>query len=289
MRTPKILAPALHVLVVMCGCAAWAAGCGVRPPMLGGDEVPMVAGRAGIACQVAETQSEPPNPAGPRTIRLGTSVEGTPLVLHLFGRGDGGTLVIGGIHGDEPNGADVAQRLLEHLEAEPGARDGPPVAILPQANPDGLARGTRGNARGVDVNRNFPAANWRRLEPGHRYYGGRWPASEPETCAVLIAIRLTRPERIIAIHAISGGRHCNNFDGPAEDLARAMSALNGYPVVASLGPCHGSLGNWAGVDGGIPILTLELPRLLPGPDAWDQNRDALLEAIGLGRFIPVAR
>jgi len=257
--------------------------------MLGGDEVPTVAGASHPSGKTAEAPTEASTLAGPRTVRLGASVDGTPIVLHRFGRGEGGTLVIGGIHGDEPNGADLAQRLLEHLEADADARKGPPVAILPRANPDGLARGTRGNARGVDVNRNFPAANWRRLEPGRRYYGGRWPGSEPETCAILIAIRLVRPERIISIHSIGGGRHCNNFDGPAEDLARAMNARNGYPVVASLGPCHGSLGNWAGVDQAMPVLTLELPRTLPGGDAWDRNREALLEVIGLGRLIPAAR
>jgi len=266
------------ILFVACGLAVAASGCGTRPPMLAGNEVPTVTRAAPELSEMVGAKG----PALSRTVQLGISVEGAPLVLHRFGRSEGGTLVIGGIHGDEPNGADLAQRLLDHLEAEADAPDGPPVAILPRANPDGLARGTRANAHGVDVNRNFPSINWRRREPGHRYYGGRWPATEPETCAILTAIRLVRPERIISIHSIGGGRHCNNFDGPAEDLARAMSARNGYPVVASLGACHGSLGNWAGVDGGVPVLTLELPRTLPGAKAWDQNHEALLEAVGRG-------
>jgi len=278
MRIPRGPAVAFRVLFAACYVAAVTPGCRMRPPLLREDEVATATRAPPKSWEVVDARTV----AASRTVRLGTSVEGTPLVLYRFGRGEGGTLVIGGIHGDEPNGADLAQRLLEHIEADPEPQDGPPVAILARANPDGLARHTRANARGVDVNRNFPSANWRRREPGHRYYGGRWPASEPETCAIIIAVRLVRPERIISIHSIGGGRHCNNFDGPAEDLARAMSARNGYPVVASLGPCHGSLGNWAGVDAGIPVLTLELPRTLPGPEAWNQNREALLEAVGRG-------
>jgi len=54
-------------------------------------------------------------------------------------------------------------------------------------------------------------------------------------------------------------------------------------VVASLGACHGSLGNWAGVDRQIPILTLELPREQAGRDAWQDNRDALITVVLSGQ------
>jgi len=279
---------AVMVLVAI----AMAAGCSRGPGTLGRDVVVTTlapvpadasgdaAGRALRAVEVDPSPPQPPAPACvPREIVVGHSADGMPLTLYRFGEGEGGTLVIGGIHGNEPTSADVADYLIGHLMERTDPWDGPPLAVLPRANPDGLIRNTRTNARGVDLNRNFAAANWRRRKDGGAQWGGPHPESEPETRAILGAIYLTSPACIISIHSIHGSRQCNNFDGPAKALAEAMAAANGYPVVASLGPCHGSLGNWAGVDRGIPIITLELPRDQPGPDAWEDNREALLLAV----------
>jgi predicted deacylase len=268
-------------------------GCTARPAALAPADLPPLV-TVDLSPDGPEKMPEaaPPRPApppaepstrGPERVVLGRSVEGRPLVLHRFSRWGGGTLVIGGIHGNEPTSAEVAERLVALLAADPDGWDDAPVAVLPRANPDGLARGARGNARGVDLNRNFAAQNWTRRNPARSTYGGPEPESEPETRAILEAIAMTAPARIVSIHSISGGRECNNFDGPAEYLARAMSAENGYPVVASLGACRGSLGNWAGVDRDVPIITLELPRNEPGPEAWARNRSALLLAIRPGR------
>jgi protein MpaA len=59
-----------------------------------------------------------------------------------------------------------------------------------------------------------------------------------------------------------------------------MAGFNGYPVTATIGyPTPGSFGSWAGIDLGIPVITLELPRELSGPKAWESNRQALLVAL----------
>ena len=63
-----------------------------------------------------------------------------------------------------------------------------------------------------------------------------------------------------------------------------MSAKNHYPTTAAIGyPTPGSLGSYAGIDKKIPMITLELPRNLPGDQAWAQNKDALLAAIEAAR------
>jgi protein MpaA len=89
-----------------------------------------------------------------------------------------------------------------------------------------------------------------------------------------------KPDRIVAIHSIARGRHCNNFDGDGEDLAFLMAAHNRYRATSTIGyPTPGSFGNWAGIDHGIPTITLELPRDADAATCWRENRDALLAFI----------
>src|SRR5688500_16351239 len=94
------------------------------------------------------------------------SVLGRPIEMYSFGSVEGGrpVLVMGAIHGNEPTSADVSRGLLEELLADPRAATdgvgGVPVAIIPVANPDALAAGTRYNANKIDVNRNFPSRNF---------------------------------------------------------------------------------------------------------------------------------
>jgi protein MpaA len=64
-------------------------------------------------------------------------------------------LVFAGIHGEEPETTFALSRALRQLSTP-----SPHAAVVLAANPDGLIRGTRGNARGVELNRNFPTADW---------------------------------------------------------------------------------------------------------------------------------
>jgi protein MpaA len=204
---------------------------------------------------------------------IGQSVEARPIEMFRFGNDPSPVLVIAAIHGDEPTSKYVADRLIERLGADRGA-DG---IVIPCANPDGLAADRRVNAHGVDLNRNFPAANWKRTHPG-RTYGGAEAGSEPETAALLAILTSLKPRLIISIHSMDNP--CDNFDGPAEPIAQLMSKYNHYPVRDNIGyPTPGSLGSWAGIDRGIPIITLELPRHQAGEAAWRDNCDALLATL----------
>jgi protein MpaA len=222
-----------------------------------------------------------PQPAetGPRVEIVGYSVLGIPLSLYRFGRSGPLTLIFGGIHGNERNSADLARRLAEHLMAHPEAYAERRIVLLPVANPDGTVKDSRTNSRGVDLNRNFPAKNWAAGKEGPQF-GGKSPLSEPESTALAKLVEEAAPARIIAIHAIFGGRECNNYDGPAETLATLMGTLNHYPVKKSIGyPTPGSFGTWAGVERQIPVITLELPQGLPGEACWKVQREALLGVI----------
>jgi protein MpaA len=216
---------------------------------------------------------------GPQTKQLGKSVLGLPIVGHYFGSTGPKTLIFAAIHGDEANTAFVANQLVEHLTKNADAYYGRRVAIMPVANPDGLARGTRTNAREIDLNRNFPAKNFAVGKKG-RYFGGEEPASEPESQLLIQLIDEWLPDRIITLHSITRGKHGNNYDGPAEQLAETMSFHNQYAVLRSIGyPTPGSFGSWAGVDRKLPTITLEVPGDASGATAWRENREALLAVI----------
>lgn len=187
---------------------------------------------------------------------IGRSTEGRPLLARRFGAPTPPVLVFGGIHGDEPSSVEVLLDLIPRL-----AGGAVPVWLLPAVNPDGLARGAKNSARGVDLNRNFPARSWTAAH-AEGYFPGTAPLSEPEADALAALVRREPPRAVVAVHAPFA---CVNFDGPAADWAAAVAAASRWPARAHIGyPTPGSLGSWLGVDRGWPVLTLELP---PGPAA----------------------
>jgi protein MpaA len=224
-----------------------------------------------------------PVPANPAVI--GYSVQRRPIQLYTFGAGPRPVLVMAAIHGNEPTSFDVARGLIEELRVQPQSAAGVPVVVIPIANPDGLAAGTRTSANKVDLNRNFPASNWSGKGQGARSknnYGGAASASEPETNVLMHTIDRLQPRLIISVHSMDSP--CNNYDGPAQRIAELMSRYNRYPAKGNIGyPTPGSLGSWAGIDRQIPMITLELPRKLPASKAWPDNRNAVLAAIGAVR------
>ena len=213
-----------------------------------------------------------------REILLGYSVLHRPIMATEFGVGPNVTLVLGGMHGDEPTGTFVVERFIAYLNRHPRLAAGAEVVLVARVNPDGLARSSRVNADGVDINRNFPTRDWGRHAAQPRYNPGPESASEPEAQIVIHLISALRPCRIITIHA---PYHQLNIDGPALPLARTMQHFDHYRITTSIGyPTPGSLGTYAGKERQIPVVTLELPPV-SGTVAWAQNSRALLAAINL--------
>jgi protein MpaA len=104
-------------------------------------------------------------------------------------------LVVGAIHGTERAGRPVVRLLLRR---RPPA--GSALWLVPTLNPDGEVRGTRQNAYGVDLNRNFPRA-WRYTgRPFTTYAAGSRPASQPETRAMMRLVRRVNPTASVWYH-----------------------------------------------------------------------------------------
>ncbi|TFH75182.1 murein peptide amidase A [Gammaproteobacteria bacterium LSUCC0112] len=169
-------------------------------------------------------------------------------------------LIMGGIHGDEYSSISIMFKWMNLLASNQDSDFH--WRFLPLANPDGLLDGeaTRQNANGVDLNRNFPSGDWERtaLESWRantgsnpRRFPGHSPASEPETQWILKQIEEFKPVVIVSVHAPHA---LLDFDGPVE----APNKI-GHLHLHQLGVYPGSLGNYGGLDLGIPVITLELP------------------------------
>ena len=151
---------------------------------------------------------------GWREQEYGRSRGGLPLRVQLPAAGapvEG--LLIAAQHGEEAETGLLARRLLERVHG-----DQTRWAVVQVANPDGLLNGTRQNAAGVDLNRNFPCASWSAepsftFPPGidpelrelpnrtSRSSPGPEPASEPETRALMALVQELQPTLVLDLHA----------------------------------------------------------------------------------------
>lgn len=189
----------------------------------------------------------------------GTSVDGIPLTVYLPNSGTAEILILAAIHGDE---SETTVAVSEALRCLPTGEL--QAAVILCGNPDGLLRGTRGNASGIDLNRNFPTSNWR---PDFVFYKSRandardialspgsTPASEPETRALISLIDRMNPRAVVSLHSALA---CVDDSG-ASHLGRQLADRCALPFLTEIGyPTPGSMGTWAG-ERGLNLVTLEL-------------------------------
>jgi protein MpaA len=198
------------------------------------------AAAAAVVALGATTVPEPPVAPATELIAIGTSVEGRPITALRRGDREGRrVLVIGVIHGDEQAGLQIVD-LLTELPVPPGVD----LFLVPAMNPDGVAHDTRGNANGVDLNRNFPY-NWAPLaEPGDWQYAGPAAASEPETRAIVGLITALSPDLVIWYHqdafSVAPGQ---GRDGA---IRARYAELTGLPMASVTGGTYtGVAAQWA--------------------------------------------
>lgn len=222
--------------------------------------VTTLAGTVGASGAAADSFPGTPTPLVPeitdtaRTVvevrRLGTSVQGRPIRAYRLGEPGARVraVVLGSLHGDETAGLHVVDAL----------RTGRPVRgvdlwVVPTINPDGVARGTRGNARGVDLNRNFPH-QWARLTG--KYYSGPRPLSEPESRALRRFLDQVDPRFVVSFHQPLRG--IGRSSGGAAFQRRLASGL-GLPIRSfnCTGVCHGTMTSWFNTRHAGTAITVE--------------------------------
>ncbi len=211
---------------------------------------------------------------GPAPGIIGYSVEGRPIDLYTFGQGEIHYLIVAGIHGGyEGNTVDLANLMLLYLNKHPEAvPSGATLYIIPDINPDAVARGrnagARVNANGVDLNRNFPTQNWvPNWNHAHCWNerpttGGVAAGSEPETRALVNFMYRHHIEAMISYHAAALGIFPGGtpWQPNSERLASDLAAVTGYPYPPlDIGCTYtGTLADWAIENGVGAAVDMEL-------------------------------
>lgn len=217
--------------------------------------------------------------------KVGKSLDERDICVFYAGTGPCSVLLTGGVHGRESNNTIILMKMLERFLQKP--RKGYSLCILPLINPDGYtialegkkairnpsllslveekpfpAEEWKGNARGVDVNRNFPSVHWKRTKEQ------RFPGSEPETRA-LMEILLERTYSLyLDIHSrgeeIYYYRQSMSqcYNKKQRTLAERMAEISGYSCVfpereLDVETGGGNTVHFASEYGKIPSFTIE--------------------------------
>ena len=214
-------------------------------------------------------------PSGSET--YGHSLLGAPLIWFPAAQPSAASgLIIAGTHGDENASVVTLSCALRTLKPELRRHH-----VVLAVNPDGCQLGLRANASGVDLNRNFPAANWKPGETVYRWNSaaterdvvlstGERPGSECETQALCTLIHRLRPAWVVSFHDPLG---CVE-DPRRSAFGEWLSGQFALPLVTSVGyETPGSFGSWC-ADMGLHCITLEFP-----PVSADEASEKYLSAM----------
>lgn len=191
----------------------------------------------------------PPIPPDWTVESIGVSVLGRPITSWSR-RVEGATrrvVVFGAIHGNEPASPPTVRSLVD-IAYPPDVE----VWLVPELNPDGVAAGTRWNANGVDLNRNF-SWGWRADD------GGPEPLSEPETRAAVGLVDRVAPDLVVWVHQPYG--YVSSVGGSDDVFEQWWSVGSGLPVRDDVTQ-HGGGESWSHFHAGLDSMLIEI-------ETWD--------------------
>ncbi len=210
-----------------------------------------------------------------RTYIFSKSSLGLPIIAYEFKNSGPEVLILGGVHGDEIEGTIAAQKLLEiFLKSFPYKLN---LTLVPQFNIEGVLLKTRGNHRGVDLNRNLATQDWSAEVKTPRYHPGSHAMSEPENHGLANYIAEKKPQLILSLHS---WHPVLNVNGDCKKVAEVLHKLTGYKIDDDIGyPTPGCLGTYAGLERKCPTLTYEIQRGQSPEKILEIHIPAILESL----------
>lgn len=224
------------------------------------------------------------------TFSIGSSIRGRAITAYRFGSGPNPIIYLGGMHGSESNSRSIMTEWFNELNANPQRLGSRSLVVIPGVNPDGLASGSRLNAHNVDLNRNFPASDWKSIvtspqSPTPSPAGGPTPLSEPESRAVASYIQQTQPRLVMSFHSAAAVVEANEA-GDSTAIASVYAAKARYRAIpkSQSAPVFqydttGAMEDWMRSSLGKPAIVVEL--LSRTSSEFGRNRDALWYTTGL--------
>jgi len=215
---------------------------------------PSIAAGASVATVAATT----PEPRAKQTSKrvIGRSVQGRKIVARLYGSPTASKVgvIIGSMHGTERAGARIVKKL-----AKKGAPKDTAMWTIRTINPDGHRKKQRGNANGVDLNRNGSDL-WKGTARAPVYYPGRSALSEPETRAYVSFLSQIDPDVVLIYHQAGNG--VDSYNQKNRGLTKGLAKRMKLPVKSFNcdGECTGTLTGWFNKNEQGTALTVELTR-----------------------------
>ena len=212
------------------------------------------------------------------TDMLGRTSEGLPIWSYTFQPTSPHTykvLLLGGVHGDEPEGVVAAQALLAQLQQN--YPHNIHLQVLPLLNPHGLWHLKRTNVNDVDLNRNLPTPDWSAKAAKKRYHPGPAAGSEAENKILVQVLQNFKPNMVISMHS---WKPMLNTNGPCHKVAEVIAQHTGYKIHDDIGyPTPGSLGTYCTQVLNTPCLTYEIERHLSFKRVVAEHVPALHKAL----------
>lgn len=295
--------------VAASGCAAFAPGARTQPapqaaplnapdPFRPGPRLPEPAAFLWPRVQLGQAVATPPQsavvrksapsptvvPASVSSLPWKSEYESTqrrPIQTATLGAGDAQVLVTGSLSGNDPASVRMLDALLERLVQKPDLLDGRTAVLVRDPHPDGLAEHIVVNARGVDLNRNFPSP---RFTASPTRETGPHPASEAETRVLLRLIGDARPVRVVHVRTGKSDRTLVTGSAACLELLEQLRSRFAIDVATFDGEFKaGSLEEFAATRLKAQVLVIDLPSQRGPPVTVE-----LLAAAALG-MRPAAR